>query len=115
TEGSYQYATAWERCGDEVVRQPIDEDAAPSKLIRSQGECAIDLLKECHEALHLVTLLSRHPAVQDQPASGECPCNRHIEPLLVPEALEFRVVSGGVLSCRLRRSLAVTPSPRPVR
>src|SRR5262245_32896881 len=64
TEGGYQYATGWERCGDEVVHQPIEDDAAPGKMVRSQGECAIGLLEECHEAS-----VSSH-GLHDQPAAG---------------------------------------------
>jgi hypothetical protein len=44
TKGGYQYATGWERCGDDVMHQLVEDDAAPSKLIRSHGECAIGLL-----------------------------------------------------------------------
>src|SRR5262245_23825452 len=50
TKGRYEYATAWKGCGDEVVHQLVEDDAAPSKLVRSQGECAIGLVEECHQA-----------------------------------------------------------------
>src|SRR5262249_17091840 len=66
-------ASAWlsgaigDRCGDEVVHQPIEDDAAPSKIVRSQRECAIGLLEECHEAS-----VSPHGA-HDQPVAGSRP------------------------------------------
>src|SRR5262249_6537351 len=67
TKGRYEYTTGWKRCGDEVVHQLVEYYAAPSKLVRSQGECAIGLLEECHQAS-----VSPHGA-HDQPAAGSRP------------------------------------------
>jgi hypothetical protein len=44
TKSGHQHAAGWERCGDDVVHQPVEDDAAPGQLIRGQGKCAIGLL-----------------------------------------------------------------------